>query len=89
MSYSTGNRGGGRRSYGERSAVASRPPIDHKAVWQKRADDLGVSLGTWLIIAANEKADLPLPDFVIEELEKATAAKELSMLEGLRMPRAS
>lgn len=89
MSYSTGNRGGGRRSYGERSAVSSRPPQEDKAIWQEKADALGVSLGSWVIIVANTAAGLEIPDFVLDELEKAEAIKEHSMLEGLRMQRAS
>ena len=89
MSYSTGNRGGGRRSYGERSPVSSRPPEDDKAVWQKSADELGIALGSYVILVVNEKNNLPIPDFVLDEIEKAQKVRELSMLEGLRMQRAS
>lgn len=89
MSYTTGNRGGGRRSYGERSAVSTRPPQDDKTIWQEKADALGVSLGSWVIIVANTAAGLEIPDFVLDELDKAEAGKNASMLEGLRMQRAS
>ena len=89
MSYSTGNRGGGRRSYGERSAATSRPPQDDKAVWLEHANALGVSLGSWLIIVANKETGLELPDFVEEELDKAEALKNHPKLEELPMQRAS
>ncbi|PPG77508.1 hypothetical protein C5D98_15100 [Rathayibacter rathayi] len=79
----------GRKSFGERFVVSSRPPVDDKAAWQRHADELGVSLGNFVILTVNAALGLEIPDFVQEELDKAEALRNQPKLEGLRMQRAS
>lgn len=74
----------GRKSFGERFVVSSRPPVDDKAEWQKRADALGISLGNFVILTVNTAVGLEIPDFVQEDLDKAAKAAAAAEAESLR-----
>ena len=63
------------KSRGERITIAVRAPLDQGTVYQERADALGIHYGTYATMVLAQAHNLPLPDFVVEELEKAKQAR--------------
>lgn len=70
--------GAGRKHLGERGYVPVRPPIDQKQTYAKRADALGISLGSWAVMRLAEAEGLPVPVYIQEELAKAEARRKAS-----------
>lgn len=66
----------GRKSKGERGFISVRPPVGHLAVYQERAESMGLSLSDYVVLALAQSHDLPVPDYIIEELEKVRTKRE-------------
>ncbi len=79
----------GRKKLGERFVVSSRPPVDDKTEWARQADELGLTLGSFVILTVNTAIGLDVPDFVLDELARAKAQRDHPKLEELPMQRAS
>lgn len=89
MSVAGDQRKSGRKSFGERVVVSSRPPVEDKSSWQELADTAGISLGNWVIFTVNTAIGSPIPDFVQDEIDKAEQLKSQPELEAHHMRQAS
>lgn len=63
--------GPGRRSKGDRAQIGVRPPTPQKRFYEARAQELGISLGTYAVLRLAEVHNLEIPEFVREELAQA------------------
>ncbi len=69
----------GQQSKGKRGFISVRPPlepVDHVAVYQARADALGLALGEYCVKVLAETHGLPVPSYITDALEKAPTARE-------------
>lgn len=66
----------GRKSKGIRSPIAVRPTPDLKALYEERAAEMGIPLSSWVLLHLNRQLDLPVPPFVIADLEHAAETRE-------------
>lgn len=65
------NRGRGRPSRGARKGVVARVPEDHYAVYNAEAAQLGIPIGSWATMQLAKLYNLPVPQYVLEEIEDA------------------
>ena len=56
---------------GTRGYIPLRPPVDQLAVYQQRADELGIALGSYSVMRMAEAEGLDVPDWVLDEIERA------------------
>lgn len=78
-------------SRGNRKSIHVRPPIDQHRFYAERAAELGIAVGSYAAMRLAQADGLPVPDFVVDELEKARRqraedaasrrAEQLSILE--------
>ena len=61
---------GGQPSRGDRSNVTVRVPVEHRAVYEARADELGIALGSWIALKLAEAEGLEVPDYLKRELAR-------------------
>lgn len=62
---------GGQPSRGDRSNVTVRVPTEHRAVYEARAAELGIPLGSWVAIKLAEAEGLEVPDYIEREIARA------------------
>lgn len=56
---------------GTRGYIPLRPPVDQLAIYQQRADELGIALGSYSVMRMAEAEGLDVPDWVHDEIERA------------------
>jgi len=61
----------GRRDRGARKNLLSRVPDDHYAVYDAEADRLGIPIGSYSTMRLAEIHNLPVPDYILEEIRAA------------------
>jgi hypothetical protein len=66
---------------GNRSPVYARVPVEHRAVYEREAEALGLALGDYAALVLARYHDLPEPDY-IERSRKRPAAPELPLASG-------
>lgn len=54
----------GRRPRGDRVPTSFKAPRDHLAIYRAAADEAGLPLGDYLVIALAERHELPLPEYL-------------------------
>ena len=59
------------KSRGDRDAFTVRPPADQGAVYREHAEKLGIPVGSYATMRLAEADGLPIPGYVLEEIEKA------------------
>ncbi len=68
--------GPGRKHLGERGYVPVRPPINQKLVYEERARSMGISLGSWAVMRLAEAENLPVPEYIQDEIARAEARRD-------------
>jgi len=66
----------GTRPKGPREPITTRVPTPHHHVFEARAKELGISVSSWVALKLAEVEDLPIPDFVQLDLDKARAKRD-------------
>lgn len=61
---------------GKRITVSSRVPIEHHAVYNQAAEDLGIPLGSLVELRLAELYGLEVPTYIQQELRRAQARRE-------------
>ena len=76
---------------GDRVGITMRLPGNHAGTYRQRADQLGISLSSWIAMALAEYEGLQVPDYVQKEIRKAAderAAREREQeIDMLDMPK--
>ncbi|MEV8135309.1 hypothetical protein [Microbacterium aurantiacum] len=71
--------------------ITMRLPGNHAGTYRQRADQLGISLSSWIAMALAEHEGLQVPDYVQKEIRKAAderAAREREQeIDMLDMPK--
>jgi hypothetical protein len=65
----------GRAARGDRTPVSTRLPTEQYAVYHREAERLGIPFGSYIALALAEKHGLDTPDYVLDELNRAHAAR--------------
>ncbi|WP_337007231.1 hypothetical protein [Microbacterium sp. LB12] len=61
----------GRRDRGARKNLLSRVPDDQYAVYEAAAERLGIPIGSYSTMRLAEIHNLPVPDYILEEIRAA------------------
>ena len=68
----------GAPSRGDRRQFPLRPPRQHYDTFKAHADELGIPLGSYVLLRLSEAEGLPIPDFVRRHLDKARARRQIN-----------
>ena len=65
-----------------------RVPIDHHNLYERMAEEPGIPLGSWVTMQLAELYDLPIPEYIHEELAAAEQRRRADeSRQELPMPR--
>lgn len=56
---------------GDRSQLTFRLPTKQRASYEARAAELGITIGSWIVLTLAQAEGLPIPDYIQTELRKA------------------
>ncbi|MBF0816300.1 hypothetical protein E4U02_07735 [Microbacterium paludicola] len=59
------------RNRGDRAYMPLRPPTDQQEHYKQKADELGISLGSYGVMRLAQAEGLPVPDYITDEIEQA------------------
>lgn len=66
----------GRRDRGARKNLLSRIPDDQYAVYEAESERLGIPIGSYTTMRLAEIHNLPVPDYILEEIRVAAERRE-------------
>ena len=74
----------GRRDRGARKNLLSRVPDDQYEVYEAEAHKLGIPIGSYNTMRMAELHNLPVPQYILDELQRAKERRELEAREAAR-----
>jgi hypothetical protein len=60
---------------GERAAFTVRFPVAQNAVYEERAAELGIPIGSWVALRLAQVEGLPVPAYIEEEIKRAESKR--------------
>lgn len=66
----------GTRPRGDRGAISVRVPVDQRSIYEELAAELGIPLSSWVAKQLAEAQGLEIPDYIQEEIRKATLRRQ-------------
>lgn len=76
----------GRRGRGARTSINARIPDDQYAIYDAAALKLGIPIGSYITMRLAENHGLPVPEYVLDEIETARVRREQELHQNGAQP---
>ncbi|MGO1627501.1 MAG: hypothetical protein ACTHX2_01695 [Microbacterium sp.] len=76
----------GRRRRGDRASRTIRYPTDWQDHLERRARIVGIDVGSYLTLAIAEHEKLPVPEYILDEIEDTKRKRAARAAEELDLP---